>query len=89
MLGEQIARSKEKYFLVGEWRYVASLLLNKHKSFSAIKFSIIAPLSFVSEQPQSLLWLLKSPNKMKGRGNWFIRFSKSCLEKKCHVEEDK
>ena len=52
MLGEQIARSKEQFFLVGEWRYVDCLLLNKHKSFSAIKFSIITPLSFVSEKFQ-------------------------------------
>ena len=81
MLGEQIARSKEKYFLVGERRYIDCLLLNKHKSFSAIIFSLIAPLSFVSEHPQSLLWLLQSPNKMEGRGSWFIRFSKSCFEK--------
>ena len=67
MLGEQIARSKEKYFLVGEWRYVACLLLNKHKSFSAIKFSMITPLSFVSEQPPEFTMAIKISQQNEGQ----------------------
>ena len=53
--------------------------MSRYISFSLITFSNILPFLFVSLHPHRVLWLLKSPIRMKGLGNWSISFFNSFL----------
>ena len=46
-------------------------------SWSIRRFSMIFPLEFVFPHPQRVEWLLKSPTRMKGLGNIFIKLLSS------------
>lgn len=63
---------------------VGLLSFNKNILSISNSFSIFFPLEFVYSQLHNVLWLLKSPTKMNGWGNWLIIFvnwsvSNSCL----------
>ena len=56
---------------------VGSFWLRRHRSFLLISSSIFFPFGLVCLHPQRVLWLLKSPRRMKGFVSCLVRFLSS------------
>lgn len=62
-------------------KWVLLPVFRRHKLVLFVTFSMILPLPNVCSEPHIVLWALKSPVRIKGRGSWLTRLEISASVK--------